>query len=101
MAREAEELADFVVVTNDNPRTESTELIIADILSGFSNDDEIRIITDRATAISKTISLAGANDVVLIAGKGHENYQLIDGKRLPFSDENEVEKALAARRGKA
>ena len=101
MAREAEELADFIVVTNDNPRTESSEVIVADILSGFSYVDVIRVIPDRATAISKTISLAGKDDVVLIAGKGHENHQLINGKCLPFSDEKEVEKALAARRGKA
>jgi UDP-N-acetylmuramoyl-L-alanyl-D-glutamate--2,6-diaminopimelate ligase len=101
MGKEAEELADYVVVTEDNPRTESSELIVADILSGFSNVDAIRVIADRATAISKTISHADVNDVVLIAGKGHENHQLIGGKRLPFSDEKEVEKALATRRGKA
>jgi UDP-N-acetylmuramoyl-L-alanyl-D-glutamate--2,6-diaminopimelate ligase len=89
------------VVTDDNPRTESSEVIVSDILSGFSNVDVIRVIADRAKAISNTISLASSNDVVLIAGKGHENHQLIDGKCLPFSDENEVEKALAARRGKA
>ena len=72
----------------------------SDILSGFSNVDAIRVIADRATAISNTISHADSNDVVLIAGKGHENHQLIGGKCLPFSDENEVAKALAARRGK-
>ena len=101
MAREAEQLADYIVVTDDNPRTEPSELIVADILSGFSNVDAVRVIADRAVAISKTISHADVKDVVLIAGKGHENYQLIGEKRLPFSDENEVEKALAARRGKA
>ena len=101
MAREAEQLADYIVVTDDNPRTESSELIVADILSGFADVDAIRIIPDRDTAISKTIAHAAENDVVLIAGKGHENYQLVDEYRLPFSDEDEVEKALAARRGKA
>ncbi len=101
MAREAEQLADYIVVTDDNPRTEPSELIVADILSGFSDVDVIRVIANRATAISKTISHAGVNDVVLVAGKGHENYQLIGEERFPFSDENEVEKALAARRGKA
>ncbi len=101
MAREAEQLADYVIVTDDNPRTEPSELIVADILSGFSDVEAIRVIANRAGAISQTISKAGVNDVVLIAGKGHENYQLIGEERLAFSDENEVEKALAARRGKA
>jgi len=101
MAKEAEQLADYVVVTDDNPRTEPSELIIADILSGFADVDAIRVIPDRDIAISKTIAHADANDVVLVAGKGHEDYQLIGEYRLPFSDEDEVEKALAARRGKA
>jgi UDP-N-acetylmuramoyl-L-alanyl-D-glutamate--2,6-diaminopimelate ligase len=101
MAREAERLADSIVVTDDNPRTESSRLIIADILSGFTNVDTIRVIADRASAIAQTIARADANDVVLVAGKGHEDYQLVGGERLPFSDENEVEKALAARRVKA
>jgi len=100
MAKEAEALADYIVVTDDNPRTESSEVIVSDILSGFSNVDAIRVIADRATAISNTISHADSSDVVLIAGKGHENHQLIGGKCLPFSDELEVEKALATRRGK-
>ena len=101
MAREAEQLADHIVVTDDNPRTEPSELIVADILSGFDDVNAIRVIPDRDTAISQTIAHAGVNDVVLVAGKGHENYQLIGEYRLPFSDEDEVEKALAARRGKA
>jgi UDP-N-acetylmuramoyl-L-alanyl-D-glutamate--2,6-diaminopimelate ligase len=100
MAREAEQLADYIVVTDDNPRTEPSELIVADILAGFADVTAIRVIPDRDTAISKTIARADSNDVVLIAGKGHENYQLVDEYRLPFSDEDEVEKALAARRGK-
>jgi UDP-N-acetylmuramoyl-L-alanyl-D-glutamate--2,6-diaminopimelate ligase len=101
MAKIAEQYADNVVVTDDNPRTEASELIIADILSGFSDDNEITVIPDRATAISQTISEAKENDVILIAGKGHEKVQLIGEKSLPFSDGNQVEKALAARRGRA
>ena len=101
MAQIAEQYADYVVVTDDNPRTEASELIIADILSGFSNDSEIKVIPDRATAISQTIAEARETDVILVAGKGHESNQLIGDKSLPFSDGSQVEKALAARRGRA
>jgi UDP-N-acetylmuramoyl-L-alanyl-D-glutamate--2,6-diaminopimelate ligase len=100
MAKIAEQYADHVVVTNDNPRTEAPQLIIADILSGFSNDEAVDVIPDRSTAISQTILNARENDVILVAGKGHENYQLVGVNRLPFSDGNQVEKALAARRGR-
>jgi len=98
MAKIAEQNADHVVVTNDNPRTEESQLILADILSGFSSDDQVDVIPDRAAAISKTILNANEADVILVAGKGHENYQLVGDERLPFSDGNEVERALAARR---
>lgn len=101
MAKIAEQCADHVVVTNDNPRTEASQLIIADILAGFSNDDGVDVIPDRAVAISQTVLSARETDVILVAGKGHENYQLIGEERLAFSDGNEVEKALAARRGRS
>jgi UDP-N-acetylmuramoyl-L-alanyl-D-glutamate--2,6-diaminopimelate ligase len=100
MAKIAEGLADHVVVTDDNPRTEDSELIIADILSGFTHDNTVHVISDRAKAIAQTIAEAADNDVVLVAGKGHEKYQLIGDQQLPFSDAKEVEKALAVRRGR-
>jgi len=100
MAKIAEQLADYVVVTDDNPRSEDSELIIADILSGFAHDNAVNVIANRAKAIAQTIAEAANNDVVLIAGKGHEKYQLIGDQQIPFSDAREVEKALAVRRGR-
>jgi UDP-N-acetylmuramoyl-L-alanyl-D-glutamate--2,6-diaminopimelate ligase len=97
MAGIAEQLADRVVVTSDNPRTENPDLIMADIFGGFHNMDEVTVINDRAQAIAQTIAGAGADDVVLVAGKGHESYQLVGDERLPFSDADEVEKALSQR----
>ena len=86
--------ADFVVVTSDNPRSEDPEAIIADILPGVRVPHAVQV--DRRTAIRAAIADARRDDVVLIAGKGHEPYQEIAGKRLPFSDLDEVRAALAA-----
>jgi UDP-N-acetylmuramoyl-L-alanyl-D-glutamate--2,6-diaminopimelate ligase len=86
MAKRAEKRADRVVITNDNPRGEEPSAIIAGIVAGLSKPERATIIEDRATAIAWTIEQAAADDVVLIAGKGHENYQLISGQRLDFSD---------------
>ena len=84
MGQLAERRADHLVITSDNPRTEDPALIINDIVAGLIND--ATIIEDRAAAISWAIHNANENDVVLIAGKGHEDYQDIGGERLPFSD---------------
>jgi UDP-N-acetylmuramoyl-L-alanyl-D-glutamate--2,6-diaminopimelate ligase len=78
--------ADHAVVTTDNPRAEDPKKIIDEILAGFANSDHAIVIEDRAAAIAWTIANAGPSDVVLIAGKGHEDYQEVDGKRHPFSD---------------
>lgn len=86
MARSAERLADRVVVTSDNPRSETPGKIIEDILAGLSAPLAAAAIEDRAAAIAWTIQQAAESDVVLIAGKGHEEYQEAGGKRLPFSD---------------
>ena len=86
--------ADFVVVTSDNPRGEDPAAIIADILPGVRVPHAVQV--DRRTAIRAVIADARRDDVVLIAGKGHEPYQEIAGKRLPFSDLDEVRAALAA-----
>lgn len=88
------ELAQHVVVTSDNPRTEKPAAIIQDILKGMSVAPHM--IEDRANAILFAIKHAGKNDVVLLAGKGHETYQDIDGKKWPFSDEEHASLALAS-----
>lgn len=90
MAKVAESYADFIVVTDDNPRAESSEQIISDIETGFSADADYRVIPDRGDAIVKTLQSCDRSDVLLIAGKGHESYQEIDGHRQPFSDQDTV-----------
>ncbi|XWN36132.1 MAG: UDP-N-acetylmuramoyl-L-alanyl-D-glutamate--2,6-diaminopimelate ligase [Balneola sp.] len=94
MAKAASEYADEIIVTSDNPRTENPDLIIADILQGFENTDNVVTITSRKEAIFKAIELASSNDIVLIAGKGHEDYQEIDGKRYSFDDRLVAKEAL-------
>jgi len=96
MGAAAERLADRVVVTSDNPRTEEPRAIIADILRGMNAAP--RVEPDRAAAIRLAVAEAAAEDVVLIAGKGHESYQEIGGARLPFSDLEQARLALSARR---
>jgi len=86
MAKAAAHFADRVVVTSDNPRHENPQDIIDDILEGFSNAGEATVIEDRAAAIAWSVANAGPSDVVLIAGKGHENYQEVGSERHPFSD---------------
>lgn len=90
MAAAAEQGADFVVVTDDNPRTEASAAILADIRRGFTHPDRVTEIPDRRSAIEQTLARCGAGDVLLIAGKGHEAYQEIKGIRHPFSDQETV-----------
>jgi len=90
-------LAGRVVVTSDNPRLESPDLILAQILAGAIGHDEVDVIEKRAEAIAHAIGSAAAEDVVLIAGKGHEDYQDIGGARFPFSDAAHAAQALAGR----
>ncbi len=97
MAAIAEARADAVIVTDDNPRTESGDAIVADIVAGFANASTIVIRRDRAAAIAHAIAMAAANDIVLIAGKGHEPYQEIDGVQYPFDDTATAHAALEAR----
>jgi UDP-N-acetylmuramyl-tripeptide synthetase len=94
MAAVAERNADRVVVTSDNPRMEKPENIISQILLGLSHDRCVQVQADRATAIDESIASAAASDVVLIAGKGHEEYQEIRGVKLPFSDRERAQAAL-------
>ncbi len=83
-----------IYVTSDNPRTEDPENIIADILGGSSPDERISVLPNRAEAIAAALVAAGKKDIVLIAGKGHENYQEICGIRHHFDDREEVRKFI-------
>jgi UDP-N-acetylmuramoyl-L-alanyl-D-glutamate--2,6-diaminopimelate ligase len=93
MGEIAERLADKIIITDDNPRFEEGDRIVADILSGCKNDN-ITVIRNRAAAIQTAISQAAGNDCIVIAGKGHEDYQEVKGVKMPFSDQTIVKKAL-------
>ena len=86
MAAAAERRADRVVVTSDNPRSEEPGRIIDDIVGGFARPAEVIVVEDRSAAIHYAIRSAGAADTVLVAGKGHEQFQDIGGEQRPFSD---------------
>ena len=94
MGETACRFADRIIVTDDNPRTEDPEKIIADILAGCPKDADVTVINDRAEAIKKAVEIKGKNDVVLIAGKGAENYQITKSGKKFFSDRLEAEKSL-------
>ncbi|OOG44767.1 UDP-N-acetylmuramoyl-L-alanyl-D-glutamate--2,6-diaminopimelate ligase [Polaromonas sp. A23] len=97
MAAAAEQGADRVVVTSDNPRSENPAAIIGQILEGFVRRDAVYVQSDRALAIDHAVSQAQVGDVVLIAGKGHESYQETAGVKLPFSDKAHAQAALDKR----
>jgi UDP-N-acetylmuramoyl-L-alanyl-D-glutamate--2,6-diaminopimelate ligase len=99
MARAAERWADLVVVTSDNPRSEEPQVIIDDIVAGFAEPSSQRLIVepDRGKAIERAIEAARPNDIVLIAGKGHETYQIIGHQRLDFSDKDVALRVLRER----
>lgn len=92
MGEIADRLADIIVLTNDNPRSESAQAILNDIQTGLTGLSECHVIEDRAAAIAYAVNHAVLGDMVLIAGKGHEDYQIIGDRRLPFSDSAEVRK---------
>ena len=94
MGKVARDLADVVIVTSDNPRSEDPLAIIQDVLQGAGMDVEID--ADRRSAIARGIELAQPGDVVVIAGKGHEQGQEIDGEKLPFDDRVVAREALRA-----
>ena len=89
------ESADFVIVTSDNPRSEEPGRIIEEIVAGMKKRPQI--YEDRATAILQAVRQASKNDVIFLAGKGHEAYQEIRGVKLPFADADHVALALASR----
>jgi UDP-N-acetylmuramoyl-L-alanyl-D-glutamate--2,6-diaminopimelate ligase len=94
------QMADQVIVTSDNPRSEEPGAIIAQVVAGMNLDhprSRIQTIEDRATAILSSVKNAGKHDVILLAGKGHEPYQEIKGRKMPFSDADHAALALSAR----
>jgi UDP-N-acetylmuramoyl-L-alanyl-D-glutamate--2,6-diaminopimelate ligase len=86
LARAAERGADVVVVTNDCPRDEDPERILSDVTAGFDRPDRVATISDRGEAIAWALAAAKPNDCVLIAGRGHEPYQIFGRKRVEFDD---------------
>lgn len=97
MAKIAEQWADKVIVTNDNPRSEDPEAIAQQIFQGFSNPNGVIKELDRSKAIEKSIQLASVDDCILIAGKGAERYQQIGNQQYPFDDVKEVQTYLQRR----
>lgn len=97
MAAAAEGAADRLVITSDNPRDEAPQTIVEQMLAGLSAPGAVQVELDRAQAILSTVRAANAQDVVLVAGKGHETYQEVRGQRLSFSDVDQVQRAFTAR----
>lgn len=97
MGASAEGLADHVIVTADNTRTEPLATIMADIRAGMTRPDDARWIDDRRAAIEAAARHAAPGDVVLIAGKGHEDYQIIGTEKAPFDDREEVKRLFGSR----
>ncbi len=94
MGKIAARLSDLVVITSDNPRTENPDRIIEDILSGIDDRSKVKTEPDRAKAIARGIAAMQPQDCVVIAGKGHENYQIIEHQKLPFDDMIWAQKSL-------
>jgi UDP-N-acetylmuramoyl-L-alanyl-D-glutamate--2,6-diaminopimelate ligase len=100
MGRAAAEGSDMVVITSDNPRSEDPEAILREILPGVQAVGTRYVVEpDRAAAIRAAIDEARDNDVVLIAGKGHERVQIVAGRSLPFDDAEEARRAIEERLG--
>jgi len=95
MAAAAEQYADVVIVTDDNPRNENSQDIVEQILSGFEQKEKVEVINDRKAAIEYAYMHAANDDVVLVAGKGHEQYQLVGTDKIPFSDRAEAFRLMA------
>lgn len=97
MGRIAEQYSDKVVITNDNPRNESPEAIVEDICKGLKHSEAVKILLNRHEAIKYAVQSAGINDIVLIAGKGHETTQTIGDQVIHFSDQEQIERQLEIR----
>jgi UDP-N-acetylmuramoyl-L-alanyl-D-glutamate--2,6-diaminopimelate ligase len=108
MGKASIELSDYVIVTSDNPRTENPQRIMDEIEAGVREAmraparraSGYKLILDRGAAIEEAIQMAKEGDLVVVAGKGHECYQIIGNKKLHFDDREEVKKAIAQRKGK-
>ncbi len=98
MAKAAEEASDMVVVTSDNPRTEDPESIIADILPGFADRGKAQVEPDREKALHLAVRLAEPGDTLLVAGKGHEDYQVIGTEKRHFDDREILREAFGGKR---
>ncbi|MDF7801327.1 UDP-N-acetylmuramoyl-L-alanyl-D-glutamate--2,6-diaminopimelate ligase [Pontiellaceae bacterium B1224] len=94
MGQVAAALADYSIVTSDNPRDEEPEAIVADIVEGFEDPASFTVVLDRFDAIKKAVRMAKRKDVVLIAGKGHETYQEFKGTIVPFDDRETVRELM-------
>ena len=96
MAAEAVRLSDLVILTSDNPRTEEPRAILADMEAGLTDQtrSRVEVIVDRREAIRRAAAIARPGDVILIAGKGHEDYQEINGVKHHFDDREEASIAL-------
>lgn len=99
MGEIAETWGDSVIITSDNPRSEEPEQIIGDILAGIKRAFRVKVEPDRSAAIRLAISMANDCDVVVVAGKGHENYQILQDRTIPFDDRTEVRLALSEKYG--
>ena len=86
MGKVSEEYSDVVIVTSDNPRTEIPENIVKNIMAGFKTPEKHMVELDRRKAIEKAIHMATPEDIILIAGKGHEPYQVFAHKTIEFDD---------------
>jgi len=94
MAKVAQKYADKLIITNDNPRTESPEAIVHDIIAGLSRKANYQVILDRQRAITAALTHAREGDVVLVAGKGHEAYQIVGDEKRDYSDLNVAQKLM-------
>ena len=94
MAEAANRLSDFVVVTSDNPRTEKPADIIKEVMAGITDKSRAIAIEDRTEAIRFAVKTAKKDDIILLAGKGHEEYQIIGDRKIPFSDKSAALKAI-------
>ena len=94
MGKVSTELADFTIITSDNPRREQPSDIIKDILEGIPAGKDVCVIENRRDAIFEAVKIAEAKSIVLIAGKGHEDYQEINGVKYHFSDKEIVAEAI-------
>jgi UDP-N-acetylmuramoyl-L-alanyl-D-glutamate--2,6-diaminopimelate ligase len=95
MGKIARQYADDIIITDDNPRSEDGDEIIKDILSGISNTEGVTVERDRKNAIRLIIEMANSSDTVLIAGKGHEEFQMIGDQKFKFSDRNIVRACMS------